>query len=182
MKAKQPTESGESRSAVTKTTPPQIAAEQTAPEPTRAGSRMTGAFSGSAVEFLEGNFKSKHAGLLYVVELFPSIYHNYLKSLNGKFTLNELSLIVDAFWNQYLHPDMAGEQLAPKVKKAIALNRMDQKWEVDEARILAKISTLPLLERIIIEIWAARAWLKESTGYHHRIPEYARSLAKNEPQ
>ena len=83
-----------------------------------------------------------------------------------------MCLIVEAFWDQYLQPEMAGEQLKAKVEKAIVLGRKDEKWGIQPKKLMAKIAALPLPERIFLEIWAAQCWLRGYTD----IPDYAQAL------
>lgn len=105
--------------------------------------KVSGDISERAATYLTNMFRTKHAGLLYVLQVFPALHQNYVKALKGVFTNNELCLIVEAFWDYYLLPEMAGEQLTAKVKKAIVLGKKNEKWGVQPKGILKKISKLP---------------------------------------
>jgi hypothetical protein len=135
--------------------------------------KVSGDISEKAATYLSNTFRTKHAGLLYVLEVFPALHRYCVKALKGAFTSGELCLIVEAFWDQYLQPEMAGEQLKAKVEKAIVLGRKDEKWGIQPKKLMAKIAALPLPERIFLEIWAAQCWLRGYTD----IPDYAQALA-----
>ena len=106
--------------------------------------KVSGDISEKAATYLSNTFRTKHAGLLYVLEVVPALHQYCVKALKGAFTINELCLIVEAFWDQYLQPEMAGEQLKAKVEKAIVLGKKDEKWGVQPKKLMAKISSLPL--------------------------------------
>lgn len=106
--------------------------------------KVSGDISEKAATYLSNTFRTKHAGLLYVLEVFPALHRYCVKALKGAFTSGELCLIVEAFWDQYLQPEMAGEQLKAKVEKAIVLGRKDEKWGIQPKKLMAKIAALPL--------------------------------------
>ena len=139
-----------------------------------SNTKVSGDISERAATYLTNMFRTKHAGLLYVLQVFPALHQNYVKALKGVFTNNELCLIVEAFWDYYLLPEMAGEQLTAKVKKAIVLGKKNEKWGVQPKGILKKISKLPFPERLFLEIWAAQCWLRGKTN----IPDYVHILSE----
>ena len=136
--------------------------------------KVSGDISEKAATYLTNTFRTKHAGLLYVLEVSPHCTNTMSRQSKGAFTNNELCLIVEAFWDQYLQPEMAGEQLKAKVEKAIVLGKKNEKWGVQPKKLMEKISELPLPERIFLEIWAAQCWLRGYTdipGYVHILSE-----------
>ncbi len=62
------------------------------------------------------------------------------------------------------------------MEKAIVLGRKDEKWGIQPKKLMAKISSYPLPDRIFLEIWAAQCWLRGYTD----IPDYAQALAGKE--
>ena len=105
--------------------------------------KVSGDISEKAATYLSNTFRTKHAGLLYVLEVFPAPHRYCVKALKGAFTSGELCLIVEAFWDQYLQPEMAGEQLKAKVEKAIVLGRKDEKWGIQPKNSWQKSPPFP---------------------------------------
>ena len=79
---------------------------------------------------------------------------------NLHLSINEALLVVDALNGILTEPPLAKQRLGAEVEEAIRLNRLDQKWQVDGADLVARLKKLDsdaaqdLLHRVE-QFWSA---------------------------
>jgi hypothetical protein len=105
-------------------------------------------------------FPSTNAALEYLADGFPSLYTRTVEGLSGKFSSNELKLMIDAMNGALLTPWLSGLHIEAHISVAVHLDKIHKKWGVDPVQLLAKINTLSVFERACLEIWAGAFWLK----------------------
>lgn len=113
--------------------------------------------------------------LEYILTASKAINIRSMVKLKGMFTTPELSLIIDVMNGFMLSPAMPGESLRGNVPDGIALDRLDEKWEVDGKALVEKINALGIAEAATLELWANGYWY----GNHDELPnmdEYIKKL------
>ena len=120
----------------------------------------------------KASFKNLSNGVRYIVEAFPTLYKRSLREIEGQFTAEELCLIIDVFNASSLNPNLAGQQVIPRVDDGISLDGLDRKWEVDGGELIAKLRDLHYLQAMSLEIWAANFWY----GKEKDLSEYVNQL------
>ena len=117
--------------------------------------------SDSGMEFYPSLFADLETGLGYAVESFPAIYHRTLHDLKGKFSREELMLLVDVFNSTALTAPMAGQHIIAQVADGCDLDGLDRKWEIDKKTMLEKLRALPIFSLACLEIWANGFWYRQ---------------------
>ena len=117
--------------------------------------------SDNAAEFYPSLFSNLHSGAIYTLEAFPRLYQRTLHSLKGRFSRGELMLMVDVMNATALTPGMAGHTLLANVPDGIALDHLDEKWEIDDPALNEKMAGLHPFEAACLEIWANGFWYRE---------------------
>ena len=113
-----------------------------------------------AAEFYQQTFPNLHAGAVFILESFPTLYRRTLHDLRGVFTLGELKLLVEVFAvSASLTPDYSGQQLSIKVQNGVKFSDdLGGKYTVDEAVLMQKLSKLSIFNAACLEIWAKGGW------------------------
>jgi hypothetical protein len=106
----------------------------------------------------ETNFATRGTGAEFILEAFPMLYKRALGELNGKFTANELSLLIDTYNSTGIHPSFLGQGLELSAHDSMALDHTDEKWNVDRESLLTKIKALSLFDQACLEIWLRAFW------------------------
>lgn len=88
--------------------------------------------------------------------IFRASLHAAAKRLS--LTRREASAILDVMNGVWLEPELAGQHLRAEVQDGIALNGLDQKWEVDGRSLVSRLRELPLPLSAAVELWAAEFW------------------------
>lgn len=114
-----------------------------------------------------------NAGMEYIGDAFPALYRHTLDDLRGKFTRGELMLMIDVCNGLWLTPMMAGQHMIAQVSDGIALDGLDEKWEVDGKIMNEKIARLSIFETACLELWVQAFWQQED---HSNIEEYVKQL------
>lgn len=114
--------------------------------------------SDTAAEFYPSLFASLNGGATYALEAFPKLYQRTLHGMKGRFSKSELSLMLDVMNATMLTPQSAGYHLAANVADGIALDGLDEKWEIDGKTLNEKLAALPPFEAACLEIWANGFW------------------------
>jgi len=109
-------------------------------------------------KWLEAVFSAKHPGAEYVLDMTPPLYSRTLDRLKGRFTGGELSLMIDVFNSTALTPQLAGQHLTKQCVDGMALDKLDEKWEVDKKGFIEKLKSLTIFEAACLEIWANGFW------------------------
>lgn len=109
-------------------------------------------------EWLQANFATKTSGAEYIIDAFHALYRRTLADLKGKFTHDELMLVIDVFNSTALTGALAGQQLDIQVEDGLDLDGLDKKWNISKSGMIDKIKTLTLFEIACLEIWANGFW------------------------
>lgn len=115
--------------------------------------------SEASAKFYPTVFSSLNAGLEYTIDAFPALYRRTLYDLKGTFSHGELMLMVDVYNATMLTP--GHQMLCAQVSDGIALDHLDEKWEIDGAALNAKIAALPIFAAACLEIWANGFWHRQ---------------------
>lgn len=124
-------------------------------------------------EFYRRKFDTLNAGLEYVLEAFPDLYAHTIHALRGKFTRGELMLCIDVMNGHWYNPHGAGQEMTPNVSDGIALDHLDEKWEIDGAALNKKLASLTMFDRSCLEIWIQAFWNQDD---HGNIEEYVKAI------
>lgn len=132
--------------------------------------------SDKARECLADNFSGPNIGAGYVIDSFPALYRATLRELKGMFTRDELMLLVDCMNATMLTPGLCDEVLTNAVD-AMALDALDEKWEVNRAELTAKLTTLTAFQVAVLNIWTNAAWCGGGDDREERdIDAYVKQL------
>lgn len=115
------------------------------------------------IEFYRSTFGGLHGGLVYTLEMVEALYRRFLADTLPQFTTAERLLVVDVLNGTYLTAGIAGQHVEADVVDGIALDHVDQKWDVDRETIIKKITSLDLFSRACLEIWSQRR-MRELAG------------------
>jgi hypothetical protein len=121
-------------------------------------------------------FENKTAGGEYVLDSLPLLYRRTIHGLCGKFDPGELSLMLDVMNGTFLTPQSAGHHLTVNVSDGIALDRLDQKWEIDGPALNAKLQSLDAFSLFCLEVWAVGFWASGVYMDDNRMEEWMRPL------
>lgn len=128
--------------------------------------------------FYKGSFPTMNAGAEFALEAFRVLYRDTLALLVGRFTLGELSLMIDVSRMLDLTPQTAGQILPVRCADAILLDLYDKRWKVDREQISRKMLHLNRWEVVCLELWARSFWLTGSAGEPEAIEQYVEPLAQ----
>jgi hypothetical protein len=78
--------------------------------------------------------------------------------LKGKFSRGELMLMIDVNNGLMLMSGIAGQHLKAQVSDGIALDHLDEKWEIDGDKLNKKVAGLTIFQCFCLEIWVAAFW------------------------
>jgi hypothetical protein len=112
------------------------------------------------------------------LEAFRVLYRDTLALLVGRFTVRELSLMIDVSRVLDLTPQTAGQTLPARCADAILLDLYDRKWKVDRDQISKKMLRLNRWETLCLELWARSFWLTGTAGELEAFEQYAEPLAQ----
>jgi hypothetical protein len=127
-------------------------------------------------DWLEKTFSSRTSGAEYTLEAFYHLYRKTLAGVRGRFDQGELCLMLDVFNGTYLTPMIAGEHLLINAVDGMALDGLDEKWEVDRELFTGKLKSLTQIEAACLEIWATGFWRGGDTGKDLDIEKYIKWL------
>ena len=133
--------------------------------------KITPRISDKTEQFLSENFKTINAGAEFTLEIFPVLFSRTLNSLKGRFTAEELSLMIDVFNTTILTTGIAGQHLHFGCVDSIELDGSDAKWDVDKTTFLNKTRDLKPFEAACLEIWVKGFW---QGG--HELDQYVKKL------
>lgn len=129
-------------------------------------------------EFYRENFETLNAGLEYALQAFSQLYKITMHSLCGKFSRGELMLFIDVMNGHLYNPQFAGQEMTLNVSDGIALDRLDEKWEIDGAALNKKLAALSMFDRACLEIWIQAFWNQDE---HGNIEEYVSAMTEAAP-
>jgi hypothetical protein len=110
------------------------------------------------MDFFKRHFGTVNAGAEYALEAFYSIFRATLRELRGKFSREELMLLIDGMRDRELIAATAGQDFLNEIEDAIHLHGADERWNVKKEEIIKKIRALPLSQRTMLEVWARGFW------------------------
>lgn len=114
--------------------------------------------------WLEELWGTKNAGAEFLLEALPQLYRRCMAELHGKFTGNELALLIDTFNSTMLSPSLLGQQLEFCAEDSMDLDHTHTKWDVDRNDFMSQIITLTLFERACLEIFVKGYWENQTNG------------------
>lgn len=117
-------------------------------------------------EYLKTVSRSVNAGAEYAIQSFPPLYRRTLMELKGRFTEDELKLIIDVMKGTKLMPTHAGNHLIANVEDGIALDGLDKKWGANPKE---KLRELTVYQVAALEIWATSFW--QAAKSEHEGPD-----------
>jgi hypothetical protein len=120
--------------------------------------KITCRITDRAESWLLSVFDNKTAGGEYLLDSLPQLYRRAMHQLRGRFSIGELSLMLDVMNGAWLTPQPTGHHLAANVSDGIALDRLDQKWSIDGPAFNAKLRELDPFTLACLEIWAVGFW------------------------
>lgn len=124
------------------------------------------------VEYLTNHFSRINAGAEYILAAWPAAARKFIGiDMMGKFTAGELRLMIDVMKGTMLSPEMAGQHLCLNVADGIALDGMDEKWNVDAGVLNEKLADMSTPELMILEIWIQGFW-QAFTNHDQDIDKY----------
>jgi hypothetical protein len=82
--------------------------------------------------------------------------------------------MIDVNNGLWLTPGLAGQHLSAQVSDGIALDHLDEKWEIGGGALNAKIAALTIFDACALELWVQAFWKQEE---HDNIEEYVAGLA-----
>lgn len=131
--------------------------------------------SDRAADWYAATFGNLNAGAEYIMEATPKLYAMTIDSgIRGKFSRNELMLMLDAMNGHVYNPQYAGSELGMNVANGMALDALDRKWGItDHWGLNRKIADLSPWERACLETWVRAFWQQES---HDNIEPYVAEL------
>lgn len=120
------------------------------------------------------NFATTNAGVVFILESFPELYKRALLEIKGRFSREELLLIVDVYNATALTPGMP--MLDAQVSDGIALDSLHKKWEIDGSELVKKITGLTSFQSAILEIWANGYWYAQPGKKLRDLEKYVEIL------
>lgn len=116
--------------------------------------------------FFTERHPSMNAAAEFWLTALPTLQARTLHEMRGRFTEDELHLILDVMNGVILSPQIAGQHVRANVADGIALDRLDKKWEIDGKIMVQKIAELSHFEAACLEVWATGFWqgTRESAG------------------
>jgi len=124
------------------------------------------------IEYLDSHFNKRNAGAEYILATWPAAARKFIKlDMKGRFTAGELKLMIDVMNSTTLSPEMAGQHITLNVASGIALDNLDQKWDVDSKELNGKLSKMSTPELMILEIWI-QGFRQAVTDHNQDLDEY----------
>lgn len=124
-------------------------------------------------KFLKTNFKSLSGGAEYCLEAMPAVARKFMGlDFKGRLSREELYLIIDVMNGTMLSPQIAGQHIPLNVEDGIALDHLDQKWEVDGPALVEKLKAMSTPELFFLEIWVQGFWQRLGTEDEIKMEDY----------
>ena len=134
-----------------------------------------------AADWYKQTFTSLNAGAEFTLEAIPTLYKQTVeRELKGKFSKNELMLILDSENARILTPAFAGQGIVIQVQDSIALDQLDAKWGIDKEQLNEKLGSLTIFQAACLEIWTQAFWKIILEKGEEKIEKYAQEMAKEE--
>lgn len=111
-------------------------------------------------EFYASMFENQTAGSEFALEAFRFIIRRALAELTGKFSEQELILILDVANGLALSSEQFGAHILIDVADAIQFESADKKHTTDGKALLMKLGTLSTIQLGALGIWAKAFWIQ----------------------
>lgn len=108
--------------------------------------------------WLSETFENLNQGATYLMLSAGPLYRQTLIEMKGKFTADELRLMLDVMNGTMLTAEWPGATLAGNVRDGIALDALDEKWKINGSELIDKINSLHTFQLHTIELWANGFW------------------------
>ena len=99
-----------------------------------------------------------NTGATYLLDSWPALYNLTLKELKGRFSKGELMLFIDVMNGTMLRPGLAGQHLHSNVVDGVDLDKLDEKWEIDNLSLMEKMNNCTYFQFACIELWCQAFW------------------------
>jgi hypothetical protein len=113
-------------------------------------------------DFYSSNFDTPTAGAEFALEAFRSIIRKMLAGLEGKFTRDELGMLIDVFRDLILAFDPFGEHIIDDVMDAIRFEWLDNGKRRSGIDFVKKLETLSALQLGALAVWARAYWIQKA--------------------
>lgn len=136
----------------------------------------------SAADFYAAHFPSLNAGATFVLDAFPTIFMATLAEIRGKFSLGELSMVLDVLNGHgtllaFGGSGLAGQYIVPNIEDSFRLypGQFEDKWGIDNPEdFVNRLNSLTRAQSLCLEIWAAGFW--EKKYMNTAVEEYCKPL------
>lgn len=126
--------------------------------------------------YLTENFKNANSGAEYTLESANVLYRQTLIGLKGRFSADELKLMVGVMNATMLTPVIAGGQMPRNVANGMALDGLAEKWGVDADALNQKLKSCHIFETHCLEIWANGFWYGGDVSKQLDVEKYIKQL------
>jgi hypothetical protein len=151
--------------------------------PTTTSSRL----KPETVDWFQRYFPSLSGGTTFTIEMLPTAYAHTMAEVRGRFSLGELSMILDVLNGHgnilcYGSSSMAGQHIELSIHDSFRLypGVYEDKWNIpDPAGFQKRLAGLTHFQKIAIEIWAAGFWENHETA---KPEDWCKPLVVTEPE
>ena len=128
-----------------------------------------------SADWYKQTFTSLNAGAEFTLEAIPTLCKQTVeRELKGKFSQNELMLILEAGNGTMPAAAFAGQGINIQVQDGIALDKIDGKWKINGDKLIEKLANLTIFQAACLEIWASAFWERhESLNIQKYVEEMA---------
>ncbi|MBA7531760.1 hypothetical protein ES705_23981 [subsurface metagenome] len=133
--------------------------------------------SNTTDEVLRDYFITVRTGTEYILDAFAPLFLLTLSGLRGKFTDDELKLIIDTFIAAALTPWLAGRYIIDFCSDTINRDGIYKNWCVDKETFLEKLRSLTIFQAACLEIWASGFWYGDPRGNELDFDEWIKKLS-----
>ena len=128
-----------------------------------------------SADWYKQTFTSLNAGVEFTLQAVPVLYRISIeRELKGKFSKNELMLILDIGNGSILTPAFSGQAIGIQVQDSIALDKIDGKWKINGDKLIEKLANLTIFQAACLEIWASAFWERHESL---NIEKYVKEMA-----
>ena len=123
--------------------------------------KMAPRISEKTFKFLAKNFQSANFGAELLLDSFPDLSLLTLrKELAGKFSVGELSFLIDIYNGTMLMSAGLGQTITAQVEDSFELypDTYEKKWKIIRKKTEEKVRSLTYFQAACLEIWATSFW------------------------
>jgi hypothetical protein len=106
-----------------------------------------------------------NAAVTFAAELLAVAYPRALAEIRGRLSEAEAKLILDVMngtiWIGAEAPGFVGQRVRVEVADGIAISQLDEKWEVDAARLHETLAGMTSFQLVALELWCGEFWAGE---------------------